>query len=186
MGASPSNQENKEETTVTKEENKNEVVYNQYGMKVFNVHGETLAISLVGTIAMIFVLVGIYKFVQRRGWWKKKRPQECPSCKNAIPMSALPNMRVVAPTATSPRMVMPTENALEKWSNPWLPSNWPPLRTPSLPPRYCKEYKQEREEGKQRKRDTEPCPRKTSAEKEEDMEKAPEKDWDGEYTKNYS
>ena len=73
MGASPSNQENKEETTVTKEENKNEVVYNQSGMKVFNVHGETLAISLIGTIAMIFVLVGIYKFVQRRGWWKKKR-----------------------------------------------------------------------------------------------------------------
>ena len=45
MGSAPST-ENKEENTVTKEENTNEVVYHQDGMKVINIHGETVLISL--------------------------------------------------------------------------------------------------------------------------------------------
>ena len=106
-------------------------------------------------------------------------------------MTTMTDMRVVAPTATSPRMVIPTENTLEKWSNSWFPSNWPPLRTPSLPPRYCKEYRKEREEGSPRKQEdlNESSPRKTSAEKEEDLEKGPlpvGKDWDGEYVRDYN
>ena len=64
MGSAPST-ENKEENTITKEENKNEVVYQQEGMKVINIHGETVMISLAATVIMIFFLLALYKFMER-------------------------------------------------------------------------------------------------------------------------
>ena len=53
MGSTGST-ENKEETTVKKEDNTNEVVYHQDGMKVINIHGETVLISLAATAIIIF------------------------------------------------------------------------------------------------------------------------------------
>ena len=75
MGSTGS-KENKEETTVKKEDNTNEVVYHQDGMKVINIHGETVLISLAATAIMIFFLLALYKFMQRRGCWKKRKTPE--------------------------------------------------------------------------------------------------------------
>ena len=56
------------------------------------------------------------------------------------------NLQVAAPTTSSPRRVtMTTEGPPEKWSSSWFPSGWPALRTPSMPPRYSKEYRKERD-----------------------------------------
>ena len=176
MGASPSNEENKEETTITKEDNKNEVVYNQKGMKVINIHGETVMISLAATVIMIFFLLALYKFMERRGCWKKRRTPapECPDCQTTnMPMT---NLRVAAPTTSSPRRVMMTaEGPPEKWSSSWFPSGWPALRTPSMPPRYSKEYRKERETEDQR-RQHEPSQQEI---KEQEQNTGHPGDWDG-------
>ena len=175
MGSTGST-ENKEETTVKKEENTNEVVYHQDGMKVINIHGETVLISLAATAIMIFFLLALYKFMQRRGCWKKRKTPEpaCPECQTrGMPMTSL---RVAAPTTTSPRRVtMTTEGPPEKWSSSWFPSGWPALRTPSMPPRYSKEYRKEREMEDQR-RQHEPSQQEI---KEQEKTMGHPGDWDG-------
>ena len=173
MGSAPST-ENKEENTVTKEENTNEVVYHQDGMKVINIHGETVLISLAATVIMIFFLLALYKFMQRRGCWKKRKIPEptCPEClTNRMPMT---NLRVAAQTTSSPRRVtMTTEGPPEKWSSSWFPSGWPALRTPSLPPRYSKEYRKEREDLRRQHE-----PDQQESKEQEGSMRNPE-DWDG-------
>ena len=188
MGSAPST-ENKEENTVTKEENKNEVIYQQEGMKVINIHGETVMISLAATTIMIFFLLALYKFMERRSCWKKRRTPEpvCPECQTSnIPMTSMKNLQVAAPTVTSLRTVMMTTQGLpEKWPSSWFPSNWPPLRTPSLPPKYSREYRKEREEGRSMRKQEESAP-PVEKEQERDNGEPVGRNWDGAYVRKDS
>ena len=71
--------ENKEEHANTEAENKNEVVYDQKGMQVINLHGETVLISLAATTITILLILALYKWMERKGCWRK-RPTGTPLC----------------------------------------------------------------------------------------------------------
>ena len=191
MGSAPST-ENKEEHASTAAENKNEVIYDQKGMQVINLHGETILISLAATTITILFLLALYKWMERRGCWKRTTWKStatpaplCPECRTTnFPMAEMQNLRVSAPSATSPRTIaMTTQSPPEKWSNSWYPSNWRPLATPVLPPKYSKEYKRKEVREAKKMEDPAPLPEKGL---EEDEPERIGRHWDGTYVRDTS
>ena len=78
---------------------------------------------------------------------------------------------------------MTTQSPPEKWSNKWYPSNWRPLATPVLPPKYSKEYK--RQEAREAKKMEEPAPLPEKGLEGDEQERIG-RHWDGTYVRDSS